>query len=159
MEYCLPVWCSRDVWACLAGSGKSGTGRSNDLVSLLSHEPTSCSHCPVFTFYGFFSTCLFSKIILYIVLAVLHSRWDLSSLTGDWTQTPAADARSLSPWTAREVPTFLIQSQESITWSTHNQVSCFLARFRINRTCSYLSVPHLFQHNVWPCFDPQWLKT
>ena len=95
----------------------------------------------------------------FFFLMAQRSMWDLSSLTRDWTQTPAADARSLSHWTAREVPTFFIQSQESITCSTHNQVSCFLAIFCINRTGSFLTVPHLFQHNAWPCFDPQWLQT
>ena len=36
------------------------------------------------------------------------SMWDLSSLTRDRTHTPALEVQSLDPWTARNIPRFIL---------------------------------------------------
>ena len=50
------------------------------------------------------SNFILKNFFFLIILAVLHSMKDLSSLTRDQTQPPALEARSINHWTAREVP-------------------------------------------------------
>ena len=50
---------------------------------------------------------LYTLPILFF-LDALHGMWGLSSLTRDWTHTPALEAQSLNHWTAREVSILLL---------------------------------------------------
>ena len=51
-------------------------------------------------------SCLFFFFFKKNFLAMLCDMWDLSSLTRDWTHSPALEGFSFNHWTAREVLRF-----------------------------------------------------
>ena len=74
---------------------------------------------------SFASTLLLSFVFcLLVYLAVLHGLQDLSSLTGDQTQSPAVKALSLNHCATRKVPVFVLPYL--FIWLCQVLVACWL---------------------------------
>ena len=89
-------------------------------LSLHSQWPSPVHHQSTFqvTAFGGGGRGWGGSVVVFGFLAPLHSLWDLSSPTRDWTWAPAVRASSPNHWIAREFPShgFFKDILESLSW-------------------------------------------